>query len=183
MCWAVSPASGTRAQSACIKVRHDRNQNGRGTPAPGRRGRCSDIGAGAAPPASMIGLPAGTQIWIAAGVTDMRCGFQGLSAKVETALAADPFNGHVFVFRGRRGDVIKLLWSTGDGRPYCVHQPDGRPSGYRNRPGWKQKRSTACLKLIQSVGNSNAMKTFRWNVTYWWRTSAQWSTCRWRTSY
>ena len=60
----------------------------------------------------MIGLPAGTRIWIAAGVTDMRCGFQGLAAKVETALAADPFNGHVFVFRGRRGDVIKLLWST-----------------------------------------------------------------------
>ena len=63
----------------------------------------------------MIGLPAGTRIWVATGVTDMRCGFQGLAAKVETALAADPFNGHVFVFRGRRGDVIKLLWSTGDG--------------------------------------------------------------------
>ena len=63
----------------------------------------------------MIGLPIGTRIWIAAGVTDMRCGFQGLAAKVQTALAADPFNGHVFVFRGRRGDVIKLLWSTGDG--------------------------------------------------------------------
>ncbi|MFC3110865.1 IS66 family insertion sequence element accessory protein TnpB [Undibacterium arcticum] len=63
----------------------------------------------------MIGLPAGTRIWIAAGVTDMRCGFQGLAAKVETALAADPFSGHVFIFRGRRGDVIKLLWATGDG--------------------------------------------------------------------
>jgi transposase len=63
----------------------------------------------------MIGLPSGTRIWIAAGITDMRCGFQGLAAKVETALAEDPFSGHVFVFRGRRGDVIKLLWSTGDG--------------------------------------------------------------------
>jgi transposase len=63
----------------------------------------------------VIGLPSGTRIWIAAGITDMRCGFQGLAAKVETALAEDPFSGHVFVFRGRRGDVIKLLWSTGDG--------------------------------------------------------------------
>lgn len=63
----------------------------------------------------MIGLPAHTRIWIAAGVTDMRCGFNGLAAKVETALQADPFNGHVFVFRGRRGDIIKLLWWTGDG--------------------------------------------------------------------
>lgn len=63
----------------------------------------------------MIGLPAGTRIWLAAGVTDMRCGFNGLSAKVETALQDDPFSGQVFVFRGRRGDIIKLLWSTGDG--------------------------------------------------------------------
>jgi transposase len=64
----------------------------------------------------MIGLPVGTRIWIAAGITDMRCGFQGLAAKVETALAADPFNGHVFVFRGRRGDTIKVLWATEDGK-------------------------------------------------------------------
>lgn len=63
----------------------------------------------------MIGLPAHTRIWIAAGVTDMRCGFNGLAAKVESALQVDPFNGHVFVFRGRRGDIIKLLWWTGDG--------------------------------------------------------------------
>jgi transposase len=63
----------------------------------------------------MIGLPAGTRIWLAAGATDMRCGFNGLAAKVETALAEDPFSGHVFVFRGRRGDIIKVLWWTGDG--------------------------------------------------------------------
>jgi transposase len=63
----------------------------------------------------MIGLPAGTRIWLAAGATDMRCGFNGLAAKVQTALAEDPFSGHVFVFRGRRGDIIKLLWWTGDG--------------------------------------------------------------------
>ena len=63
----------------------------------------------------MIGLAAGTRIWIAAGVTDMRAGFNGLAAKVETALTEDPFSGHVFVFRGRRGDMIKLLWWTGDG--------------------------------------------------------------------
>jgi transposase len=39
----------------------------------------------------MIGLPAGTRIWIAAGFTDMRCGFNGLAAKVESALLDDPF--------------------------------------------------------------------------------------------
>ena len=63
----------------------------------------------------MIGLPAGTRIWLAAGVTDMRSGFNGLAAKVETALQADPFSGHVFVFRGKRGDLLKILWWSGDG--------------------------------------------------------------------
>jgi len=63
----------------------------------------------------MMGLPAGTRIWIAAGFTDMRAGFNGLAAKVESTLADNPFSGHVFVFRGRRGNVVKLLWATSDG--------------------------------------------------------------------
>jgi transposase len=45
----------------------------------------------------------------------MRRGFDGLSSLVQTALAENPFSGHVFVFRGRRGDLIKLLWWDGDG--------------------------------------------------------------------
>jgi transposase len=63
----------------------------------------------------MISPPAGAHIWIAAGVTDLRRGFTGLSAIAQTVLQQDPFAGHVFVFRGRRGDLIKLLWLDGDG--------------------------------------------------------------------
>jgi transposase len=63
----------------------------------------------------VIDLRTGTKIWIAAGVTDMRRGFQGLSAQVQTVLEQQPYSGHVFVFRGRRGDMIKLLWFDGDG--------------------------------------------------------------------
>jgi len=63
----------------------------------------------------MIGLPAGTRVWIAAGHTDMRKGFNGLSALVQTALEQNPYCGHVFVFRGRRGDILKLLWYDGQG--------------------------------------------------------------------
>lgn len=63
----------------------------------------------------MISFPANTHIWIAAGVTDMRRGFTGLSALVQTTLEAEPLSGHVFVFRGRRGDLIKILWFDGDG--------------------------------------------------------------------
>lgn len=63
----------------------------------------------------MIGLPAGTRIWLAAGVTDMRRGMDGLAALVQARLAENPFSGHVFLFRGRRGDLIKILWWSGDG--------------------------------------------------------------------
>ncbi|AIO70008.1 IS66 family insertion sequence element accessory protein TnpB [Burkholderia oklahomensis] len=64
----------------------------------------------------MITLPAGTRIWLAAGVTDMRCGFQGLATKVQATLEENPLcGGHVFIFRGRRGDLVKLLWATDDG--------------------------------------------------------------------
>ena len=63
----------------------------------------------------MIGLPSGTRIWLAAGLTDMRRGFDGLAALAQSALEQEPFSGHVFVFRGRRGDIIKLLWWDGQG--------------------------------------------------------------------
>lgn len=63
----------------------------------------------------MIGLPAGTRICLAAGVTDMRADMNGLAVKVQAALAEDPFSGHVFVFRARRGDMLKVLWWSGDG--------------------------------------------------------------------
>ena len=63
----------------------------------------------------MNGWPAGTRIWIVAGVTDLRRGIVGLAGLVQTALAEDPFSGQAFVFRGRRGDLIKVLWWDGDG--------------------------------------------------------------------
>ena len=63
----------------------------------------------------MIGVPSGTRVWLAAGVTVLRRGFDGLSALVQTKLETDPFAGHLFVFRGRRGDLIKVLWWDGQG--------------------------------------------------------------------
>ena len=63
----------------------------------------------------MIGPPSNTQIWIAAGVTDLRRGFDGLSALVQNKLEKSPLSGQVFIFRGRRGDLVKLIWFDGDG--------------------------------------------------------------------
>lgn len=63
----------------------------------------------------MINFPAGSRIWLVAGVTDMRCSFNGLAAKVQNKLRTDLFSGHLFIFRGRRGDMIKVLWADRDG--------------------------------------------------------------------
>ena len=68
----------------------------------------------------MMSLPSGTHIWIAAGVTDLRRGFTGLSSLVQTKLEQDPFSGHVFAFRGRRGDLLKVLWWDSDGAGLCL---------------------------------------------------------------
>jgi len=66
----------------------------------------------------MIPVPANTKVWLAAGVTDMRKGYASLAAQAEKVLKLDPFVGHLFVFRGRRGDLIKIIWWDGQGA--CV---------------------------------------------------------------
>jgi transposase len=63
----------------------------------------------------MIPAPVNTRVWLAAGVTDMRRGFTTLAARAETTLKQNPFTGHLFVFRGRRGDLIKIIWWDGWG--------------------------------------------------------------------
>ena len=63
----------------------------------------------------MIPVPAQAKVWLAAGVTDMRKGFNGLSALAQTVLKEDPHSGHLFVFRGRRGDLLKVIWWDGQG--------------------------------------------------------------------
>lgn len=63
----------------------------------------------------MIPIPARTQVWLAAGKTDMRKGFAGLCALAESVLSQDPYSGHLFVFRGRGGDLLKVIWWDGQG--------------------------------------------------------------------
>jgi transposase len=63
----------------------------------------------------MIPIPGGVQVWLATGHTDMRKGFDGLALLVQETLKRDPHNGHLFVFRGRRGCLVKVLWHDGQG--------------------------------------------------------------------
>src|SRR5882757_3669040 len=81
--------------------------------------RCTGASGGAGRYAGRVGpmipLPAGVQVWLATGHTDMRKGFDGLALLVQETLKRNPHNGHLFVFRGRRGGLLKVLWHDGQG--------------------------------------------------------------------
>jgi transposase len=85
----------------------------------------------------MIPIPSGMKVWIATGVTDMRRGMNGLSLQVQEAFGRDPHAGDLYVFRGRGGDLIKVLWHEGLG---CRFTPSGSneagSSGRRRLRAW-----------------------------------------------
>jgi transposase len=63
----------------------------------------------------MIPVPSGVRVWRATGRTDMRKGFDGFALLIQETLNRDPHSGQLFVFRGRRGDLVKVLWHDGQG--------------------------------------------------------------------
>ncbi|TGV29744.1 IS66 family insertion sequence element accessory protein TnpB, partial [bacterium M00.F.Ca.ET.168.01.1.1] len=58
----------------------------------------------------MIPVPSQVRIWLAVGQTDMRRGMQGLALQVQETLGRDPHAGDLYVFRGRSGNLIKIIW-------------------------------------------------------------------------
>ena len=63
----------------------------------------------------MIAFPSDARVWLATGHTDMRKGFSSLALLVQEAFRRDPHTGDLWVFRGRRGDLIKVVWHDGQG--------------------------------------------------------------------
>ena len=84
----------------------------------------------------MIPVPMNAMVWLAAGVTDMRKGFASLAAQAEQTTQQNPFSGHMFVFRGRQGDLIKIIW-------WVSHGCATGPSDHGARRG---------LSVLQTVG-------------------------------
>ena len=70
----------------------------------------------------MLPVAPGVKVYLACQPVDMRRGFDGLSADVARIFAADPYSGAAFVFRGRRGDYVKILTWDGSG---CACSPSG----------------------------------------------------------
>lgn len=113
----------------------------------------------------MIGLPLGTRVWIAAGVTDMRKGMNGLAARVQTALGEQPFSGDVFVFRGKRGDLVKLLWWSGDGMNlYAKRLERGRFVWPQATSGTVHLSSAQLSMLLEGIDWRRPVRTWQPSV-------------------
>ena len=63
----------------------------------------------------MIPVPSGVRVWVATGITDMRKGMNGLALLIEQGLGRDPHGGDLYVFRGRKAGLVKVLWHDGLG--------------------------------------------------------------------
>lgn len=63
----------------------------------------------------MINLAAGMKVFLSCNPLNMRKGFDGLSAEITNVIRMNPFSGHLFVFRGKRGDYVKVLYWDGSG--------------------------------------------------------------------
>ena len=63
----------------------------------------------------MIPVPSNVRVWLAVGRTDMRRGMNGLALQVQEAMKRDPHAGDLYIFRGRSGDLVKILWHDGIG--------------------------------------------------------------------
>lgn len=73
----------------------------------------------------MLNLGSATRVYLAAGATDMRKGFEGLFALAKAFSGTDPLSGHVFVFCNRSRDRIKVLYFDGSGLWVCAKRLEG----------------------------------------------------------
>ena len=110
----------------------------------------------------MIPVPSGVHVWVAAGVTDMRRGMNGLALQVQQALGRDPFAGDVYVFRGRRAGLVKVLWHDGLGMSlYAKRLERGRFLWPSPADGVVAITPAQLGYLLEGIDWRNPMRTWR----------------------
>jgi transposase len=113
----------------------------------------------------MISLATGLRVWIAAGHTDMRRGMQSLARQVQEDLGRDPHCGDLYVFRGRTGALVKILWHDGIGMSLYAKRLE------RGRFIWPQ--AVAGVVAISSSQLACMLDGIDWrNPQQTWRPSA-----------
>ena len=110
----------------------------------------------------MIPVPSGMRVWLAVGRTDMRRGMNGLALQVQETLRRDPFAGDLFVFRGARGDLIKILWHDGLGLSLYAKRLERGRFVWPSANGGSVAISAAQLTyMLDGIDWRNPVHTFR----------------------
>ena len=110
----------------------------------------------------MIPLPSGVRVWLAVGHTDMRRGMTGLALQVQEALQRNPHAGDLYVFRGRRGDLIKVLWHDGLGMSlYAKRLERGRFNWPSPADGAVSISTGQLGYLLEGIDWRNPQRTWR----------------------
>jgi len=110
----------------------------------------------------MIPIRSDVRVWIATGHTDMRRGMNGLALQVQQGLKRDPHAGDLFVFRGRRGDLIKLLWHDGLGMSlYAKRLERGRFIWPSPTDGVVAITSAQLAYMLEGIDWRNPLHTWR----------------------
>lgn len=113
----------------------------------------------------MTGLPSlhaldrthGARIWMASEAVDMRCGFDRLAEQVRAVIGQDPLGGHLFVFRSRRGDRLKILMWDQDGFLLWYNQPSSHYISFRSKSAFW---GPACKAAARSIRRSHRLLCF-----------------------
>ena len=101
----------------------------------------------------MIPVPANVRVWIATGHTDMRRGMTGLALQVQEILKRDPHAGDIYLFRGKRGDLMKCLWHDGLGLSLDRVPPRGVGLVFLGRAGYRDQAAKAGMLTSRSLLN------------------------------
>ena len=110
----------------------------------------------------MITVPSGVRVWLAVGRTDMRRGMNSLALQVQEGLHRDPHAGDLYVFRGRRGDLIKILWHDGLGMSlYAKRLERGRFLGPSAADGTVTITPAQLAYLLEGIDWRMPQRTWR----------------------
>ena len=110
----------------------------------------------------MIAPPSGVHVWLAVGVTDMRCGMNGLALQVQQGLHRDPHAGDLYVFRGKRGDLLKILWHDGLGMSlYAKRLERGRFIWPTPSDGMVAITAAQLGYMLEGIDWRNPLRTWR----------------------
>jgi len=110
----------------------------------------------------MIPVSSSARVWLAVGRTDMRRGMNGLALQVQETLGHNPHAGDLFVFRGRRGDLLKIIWHDGLGMSlYAKRLEKGNFIWPTPVDGVVSISSAQLAYMLEGIDWRNPLHTFR----------------------